>query len=99
VIDPDIKEPEALADLLGSDGWQLLREHLETEWGAAAYARRMDGAIAAAKAANRSAEGDICELAAAVRAVQVFTQWPTERLRQLKAKPATVDPWLSKRRA
>lgn len=83
--DPDIKEEEALTALLESDGWALLMAHLDTEWGATAYAARIDQAIATAKANRDSAETDIGELGAACRAVRVFAQWPEKRRATLKA--------------
>lgn len=91
--DPEINEQDALRALLESDGWTLLSAHLEREWGAEAYARQIDGAIAKARQARDSAEQDIGELGAAARAVRLFALWPTRRLAELKAekpKPAGV---------
>lgn len=99
MIDPDINEPDALQALLASDGWQLFQAFLEQEWGATAYARKIDHAITAAKQARDSAEGDICELGAACRAVRLAAQWPTQRLAALQgAKPASSG-FLGRRRA
>lgn len=84
--DPDINELEALTALIESDGWTLLMAHLEKEWGATAYALKMDTAITTAKNNRESAEQDICELGAAVRAVRVFAQYPKTRLAQIKAE-------------
>jgi len=97
--DPDINEQDALHALVTSDGWAFVLAHLEQEWGAQAYARRMDAAIVKAKQENRLAEGDICELSAAVRAVQIFAQWPSERLKQLAAQKPSRNPFARQRRA
>lgn len=101
MIDPDVNEEDALRTLLHSDGWALFVAHLEREWGAEAYARQIDAAIAKAKQNRDSAEGDIGELGAACRAVRVFIQWPTKRLAELQAKREATKPqgFLSRRRA
>lgn len=94
--DPDIDEREALTALLESDGWTLLKARLEQEWGAEAYARQIDQAIASAKANRDTAEGEISELGAACRAVRVFMQWPEKRVRELKGqqdKPKGMAAW------
>lgn len=77
-------ELEALTDLLSSDGWLRFQAFIEQEWGAEAYARKIDQAIVAAKNAGHSAEGDICEIGAAARAVRIAAQWPAKRLAEIR---------------
>lgn len=77
-------EIRALTDLLESDGWALVLQAIEAEWGAEAYAARIDQALATARHERRSAEEDIGELGAAARAVKVLVKWPAERISQLR---------------
>jgi hypothetical protein len=91
MIDPDINEHDALADLIGSDGWRLYLAHIDAEWGPVAYARQIDAAIAEGKK-NRLTGDEIAEtvseIAVAARKVQVAAQWPIRRLAELKAQQA-----------
>lgn len=97
--DPDINELEALKALIESDGWALYQAHLEREWGPAAYAQRIDTAMASAKAARESAEQDLYELGAAARAVRIFASWPVKRIQDLRTKVEKPAGVFGRRRA
>ncbi len=79
-------EVDALSALLASDGWALLMAHVEKEWGPAAYAKKIDNAIATARTNGVPAEQDIGELGAAARHVRLMVQWPQEQVQKLTAK-------------
>jgi hypothetical protein len=96
----DQTELEALVDLVGSDGWLRYVAHVEGEWGADAYARKIDSTIATAKASGASVEQELCELGAACRHVRLSVKWPEGRIAQLKAgKPKSLNPFANRRRA
>lgn len=95
----DHSELEALVDLIGSDGWQRYVAHVDSEWGAVAYARKLDAAMATARSADRSAELDIYEIGAAMRAAQMAALWPITRIGQLREKKKPAGMFGRQRRA
>jgi hypothetical protein len=94
----DQTELEALTDLVASDGWQRYQAHVESEWGAEAYARQIDATIARAKHTGASVERELCELGAACRHVRLSVQWPLLRIAQLKQSKKPVGRFSMRRR-
>ncbi len=92
----DINEQDALKDLIHSDGWTVFLAHIEREWGAEAFARRVDAEVLAARkgrASNDDIAENVAEIAAVARHMRLLAQWPGQRVKALaveKKQPAGI---------
>lgn len=95
-------ELEALKDLVASDGWQVLQEHLAQAWGPEAYERAIDGALA--KDHDPSDEIAITRrIRDTFKGVRAEAAWVTTRIGELQAAvkrkhAPSVDPFAHVRR-
>lgn len=85
---------EELDALVGSLGWRLFVDHVNSEWGAAGKA--FDAAVtqAANSTDNATAMAHLQQVIVARREIQKLLTWPQEQLKQLKAPelvPAVPD--------
>lgn len=71
-----------------SDGWRRFHGHVTEEWGAAAYARKMEAAVKAA-ATNLDPQGTAQSLLFQLTSIRLemlrVMQWPVERTGQCLA--------------
>lgn len=83
----------ALRDLLGSEGWRVLKAQAAEEWGPQGYGRRMQEALSTVPAGpDRPYElARIAEqVDATARAVNALIKWPAEEIsRRMPVKPST----------
>lgn len=87
----DVNERDALTALLDSDGWALLGQHVERQWGAQAYAANVHALNVQAKQEGWPADRLVAEqfeLGAAAQTAMLLVQWPKARLEQLKTAKA-----------
>lgn len=92
-------ERDALAALVASDGFRLLREHVDSEFGPEAYARYVDSLLTAEATNRADIDLDLRVYALAARKIQLLMKWPSERLAQLKGKPEAHGFYFGRRRA
>ena len=72
------KTREALQELVGSDGWQLFRLHVEYEWRGPWFFDLMNAAI--------NADMDPLVVMRTAIAVRQAVAWPEEMIRELKGE-------------
>ena len=77
-----------LEQLVTHPGWLLLREYARTEWGAKAYAEKLDGAAIEADAFESRVKSRGFRMAK--DAVLALLAWPEEEIR--RAEKAAVMP-------
>jgi hypothetical protein len=79
-------EHEDLANLVTHPGWLRWREYVRTQWGARAYAERLDAAAAGEDAAEaiRITRGK-------KDAVMAVVDWPESRLKYLEHQQAAAQ--------
>jgi hypothetical protein len=86
------REREDLEALVQSPGWARFIAHLNDEWGAAAYARKMEQAVAAIAAgpyALDQARDTVFQITGVRKAMQVISKWPLERLERVREMSRT----------
>lgn len=85
----DTPELEELQQFVASPGFERFKAHVESEWGADAQVRKIDGALRELKPGDFDAEYmTVSQIRAAALRIQALVRWPSERIAQLKsAKP------------
>lgn len=94
-------ELAALRELVGSEGWLILKQRAATEWGPEGYGRRMQAAISSvANGPDRAYElAQIAEqVDATARAVNELISWPAARLGALQQDAPSKQPFARFRR-
>lgn len=87
--DPDINERDALQALIDSDGWTLFEQHIQSQWGAHAYAANVHALNVKAKQEGWPSDrlaAEQFELGAAVQTALLLVQWPKKRVLQLRSE-------------
>jgi hypothetical protein len=81
------REREDLEALVQSPGWARFIAHLNDEWGAAAYARKIEQAVASIPSsahAGEQARETVFQITGIRKAMQTITKWPLERLERVR---------------
>jgi hypothetical protein len=86
------REREDLEALVQSPGWARFIAHLNDEWGAAAYARKIEQAVssipASAQAGDQARE-TVFQITAVRFALQNLSKWPLERVQRVREMSRT----------
>lgn len=94
---PNNPELEALQGLIESEGWRLWLEWYEKEWGTAAFAQKVAGAVGDGSMDPAKAVAVLQQTTVALRAVQGLKDYPAHRIAQLKHQRAPAEVNLSRR--
>lgn len=91
----------ALRDLVQSHGWQILKAHLEREWGPAGYGWRMQMALGQIPQGPERAY-EVARVAEQVNAtagaMNELVAWPGERIQELQTPKSSKAPFARLRR-
>lgn len=85
------EERQTLTDMLQSDGWRLFKAHIDQEFGADAYERTIDDALADSPAEDERYR--VARIRDTFKAARKAMRWPDERVRELtQSEPAAATP-------
>lgn len=93
-INPEL---EALVALLESEGWRLLTEWLEGEWGAVGFAAKVSRSLGDDSLDPKVALAQLQQATVAQKAVLGVRDWPKQRIAAMKRQHAPQEVTLSRR--
>lgn len=95
---PTNPELDALQGLTESEGWRLLCEWYDKEWGPVAFAGKVAHAVGGGLSETEAVR-TLQQTTVALKAVQGMKDWPTQQIAKLKAQreQQLVGPSMSRR--